>query len=82
MIHYTPEQARELATKIREGTHIVSRNVVGWTLDSFAEQIDALTAERDALRTEGERAVLYATLEALLQHPGLQAFVAWVKTPA
>ena len=37
---------------------------------------------RDALRTEGERAVLYATLEALLQHPELQAFVAWVKTPA
>ena len=33
-----------------------------------------------ALLTETELARRYATVEALLQHPGLQAFVAWVKT--
>lgn len=33
-----------------------------------------------ALLTEGELAGQYATVEALLQHPELQAFVAWVKT--
>ena len=33
-----------------------------------------------ALLTEGELARQYATVEALLQHPELQAFVAWVKT--
>ncbi len=33
-----------------------------------------------ALFTEAELARQYATVEALLQHPGLQAFVAWVKT--
>ena len=33
-----------------------------------------------ALLTEGELAVQYATVEALLQHPEQQAFVAWVKT--
>ena len=66
MIHYTPEQARELATKIREGTHIVSRNVVGWTLDSFAEQIDALTAERDALQTDAAR--LLEAASRLVEH--------------
>jgi hypothetical protein len=33
-----------------------------------------------ALLTESELAGQYATVEALLQHPELQAFVAWVKT--
>ena len=33
-----------------------------------------------ALLTESELARQYATVEALLQHPELQAFVAWVKT--
>jgi hypothetical protein len=33
-----------------------------------------------ALLTESELARQYATVEALLQHPKLQAFVAWVKT--
>ena len=33
-----------------------------------------------ALLTETELARRYATVEALLQHPELQAFVAWVKT--
>lgn len=33
-----------------------------------------------ALLTETELARQYATVEALLQHPELQAFVAWVKT--
>ena len=33
-----------------------------------------------ALLTEAELARQYATVEALMQHPGLQAFVAWVKT--
>lgn len=33
-----------------------------------------------ALLTETELARHYATVEALLQHPELQAFVAWVKT--
>jgi hypothetical protein len=32
-----------------------------------------------ALLTEGELAGRYTTVEALLQHPELQAFVAWVK---
>lgn len=33
-----------------------------------------------ALLTESELARQYATVEALLQHPELQTFVAWVKT--
>ena len=33
-----------------------------------------------ALFTEGELAHQYATVEALLQHPDLQAFVGWVKS--
>ena len=33
-----------------------------------------------ALLTESELARQYATVDALLQHPELQAFVAWVKT--
>ena len=33
-----------------------------------------------ALLTESELARQFATVEALLQHPELQAFVAWVKT--
>jgi len=33
-----------------------------------------------ALLTETELAGPYATVEALLQHPELQAFVAWVRT--
>jgi hypothetical protein len=33
-----------------------------------------------ALLTESELAGHYATVEALLQHPELAAFVAWVKT--
>jgi 5-methylcytosine-specific restriction endonuclease McrA len=33
-----------------------------------------------ALLTETELARQYATVEALLAHPELQAFVAWVKT--
>ena len=33
-----------------------------------------------ALLTEAELARQYATVEALLQHPELQAFLAWVKT--
>ena len=33
-----------------------------------------------ALLTETELARQYATVEALLQHPELQTFVAWVKT--
>jgi hypothetical protein len=33
-----------------------------------------------ALLTETELAGRYATVEVLLQHPELQAFVAWVKT--
>ena len=33
-----------------------------------------------ALLTESELARQYATVEALLQHPALQAFVAWVKS--
>ena len=33
-----------------------------------------------ALITEAELARHYATVEALLQHPELQEFVAWVKT--
>lgn len=33
-----------------------------------------------ALLTESELARQYATIEALLQHPELQAFVVWVKS--
>ena len=33
-----------------------------------------------ALLTENELAGQYATVEALLQHPALQVFLAWVKT--
>lgn len=33
-----------------------------------------------ALLTESELARQYTTVEALLQHPELQAFVAWVKS--
>lgn len=33
-----------------------------------------------ALLTETELARHYATVEALLQHPELQAFITWVKT--
>lgn len=33
-----------------------------------------------ALLTESELAGQYATVEAVLQHPEVQAFVAWVKT--
>ncbi len=33
-----------------------------------------------ALLTENELARQYATVEGLLQHPELQAFVAWVRT--
>jgi hypothetical protein len=33
-----------------------------------------------ALLTEGELAGQYATVQALLQHPELQTFLAWVKT--
>ena len=33
-----------------------------------------------ALLTETELARKYATVDALLAHPGLQAFLAWVKT--
>lgn len=33
-----------------------------------------------ALLTETELARQYATVEALLQHPELQTFIAWVKT--
>lgn len=68
---------RDIPTAQRDLHHLVPKSKGG-------RQTEALHRichrQIHALLTESELARQYASVEALLQHPELQAFVAWVKT--
>ena len=61
----------------RDWHHLVPKSKGGRTTQALHR---VCHRQIHALITEAELARRYATVEALLQHPGLKSFVAWVKT--
>lgn len=72
MSEYTPAQARELAHAIQADLHVPNLPEV---LHSLADQIEALTAERDVLAT------VVASYErvGIVAFDGMNATVGWTK---